>query len=247
VPLYWYRLPQKLETPAGLHRFLWDLHYQPLSGGGGRGGGLGMTAVAHNSPVSTNAPWVAPGTYSVKLTVNGKSYTQPITVVLDPRVKTPAAALNEQFASSKALYDGVTEIQGVLRGLRSIHAQVKALQEKAGPGALSEALAAFDKKAVEIEGAPPAGGARGGGGFGGGGNLTTLSGISSSFSQLMGQLQGAEMGLTTQTRSAISEARQAYAGLSEKWKALRNIESAALNQKLKTAGFAPIEIEEASR
>jgi hypothetical protein len=63
----------------------------------------------------------------------------------------------------------------------------------------------------------------------------------------MGQLQGAEMGLTTQTRSAISEARQAYAGLSEKWKALRNIESAALNQKLKTAGFAPIEIEEASR
>jgi len=247
VPLYWYRLPQKLETPAGLHRFLWDLHYQPLSGGGGRGGGLGMTAVAHNSPVSTNAPWVAPGTYSVKLTVNGKSYTQPITVVLDPRVKTPAAALNEQFASSKALYDGVTEIQGVLRGLRSIHAQVKALQEKAGPGALSEALAAFDKKAVEIEGAPPAGGARGGGGFGGGGNLTTLSGISSSFSQLMGQLQGAEMGLTTQTRSAISEARQAYAGLSAKWKALRNIESAALNQKLKTAGFAPIEIEEASR
>ena len=247
VPLYWYRPPQKLGTSAGLHRFLWDMHYQPLSGGGGRGGGLGMTAVAHNSPVGTNAPWVAPGTYTVKLTVNGKSYAQPITVKLDPRVKTPLAALNEQFTSSKAIYDSITEIQGVLRGLRSIHVQVKALQEKAGAGALSEALAAFDKKAVDIEGASPAGGARGGGGFGGGGNLTTLSGISSSFSQLMGQLQGAEMGLTTQVRSAISEARQAYAGLAAKWNALRTAERAAVNEKLKAAGLGAIEIEEASR
>ena len=34
-----------------------------------------------------NSPWVAPGTYSVRLTVDGKSSTQPITVKMDPRVK----------------------------------------------------------------------------------------------------------------------------------------------------------------
>ena len=41
VPTYWYRPPQALSTAAGMHRFLWDVHYQPLrpaAGGGGRGG-----------------------------------------------------------------------------------------------------------------------------------------------------------------------------------------------------------------
>jgi photosystem II stability/assembly factor-like uncharacterized protein len=248
VPLYWYRPPQKLGTSAGLHRFLWDMHYQPLSGGGGRGGGLGMTAVAHNTSPGTNAPWVAPGNYSIKLTANGKSYTQPITVKLDPRIKTAPIALNEQFVLSKTLYDGILEIQAVLRGVRSVRAQVKALQEKAGTGALSEALAAFDKKAGELEGAPAAAGPRGGGGgFGGGGGLTTLSGISGSFSQLMGLLQGAEMGVTTQVGAAISESRRAYAGLAGKWAALRTGELTALNAAVKTAGLAPIEIKEAVR
>ncbi len=34
VPLYWYRPPQRLSTAAGMHRFMWDVHYQPLGGGG---------------------------------------------------------------------------------------------------------------------------------------------------------------------------------------------------------------------
>jgi photosystem II stability/assembly factor-like uncharacterized protein len=244
VPLYWYRPPQKLEASAGLHRFLWDMHSQPLGGEGGRGGGLGMTAVAHNSPVGTNAPWVAPGAYRVKLTVNGKSYTQPITVKLDPRVKTPPSALNEQFALSQSLYEGIAEIQGVLRGIRSIRSQVKSAQDKAGAGALAEALAAFGKKAGELEGASAAGGGRRGGG---GGNLNTFSAISASFSQWMGQLQEAEMGVTAAARSAIAEARRSYAGLAVQWAALRTTELALLNDKLKAAGLGPLAIEEASR
>ncbi len=35
VPTYWYRAPQKLATSAGMHRFQWDVHYQPLPAGGG--------------------------------------------------------------------------------------------------------------------------------------------------------------------------------------------------------------------
>ena len=31
-PLYWYRPPQPLSTAAGMHRFTWDVHYQPLAG-----------------------------------------------------------------------------------------------------------------------------------------------------------------------------------------------------------------------
>ncbi len=32
APLYWYRPPQVLSTAAGMHRFVWDVHYQPLAG-----------------------------------------------------------------------------------------------------------------------------------------------------------------------------------------------------------------------
>ena len=35
VPLYWYRPRQRLSRAAGMHRFQWDVHYQPLGGGGG--------------------------------------------------------------------------------------------------------------------------------------------------------------------------------------------------------------------
>src|SRR6185295_19595374 len=96
VPLYWYRPPQALSTAAGMHRFTWDVHYQPLppipgGGGGGRGGGGGLpiSAVPFNTVPSPTTPWVAPGVYTVKLTVNGQSYTQPLVVKVDPRVRTP--------------------------------------------------------------------------------------------------------------------------------------------------------------
>ena len=134
LPLVWYRPPQTLKTTAGMHRFLWDMRWQPLPGGGGRGGGLGMAAIAHNTAPAPNSIWVAPGNYTVRLTVDGKALTQPITVRMDPRVKTPTAGLAKQYELSKALYDGVLDVQAALRKLRNIRAQVKKLQEKTGTG-----------------------------------------------------------------------------------------------------------------
>ena len=73
----WQRPQESLATSAGMHRFVWDFRPQPPSGGrGGRGGGGGGRGGA--APVS-------PATYSVKLTVNGQSYTQPLIVKPDPR------------------------------------------------------------------------------------------------------------------------------------------------------------------
>ena len=57
-----------------MHRFSWDMHYDPIGGGGGggRGGGGGGGAVPHRTYGGVNSPWVAPGTYTVRLTVNGE-------------------------------------------------------------------------------------------------------------------------------------------------------------------------------
>jgi hypothetical protein len=111
---------------------------------------------------------------------------------MDPREKTAAAALDQQSSLSKQIYDGILDSQAALRQMRAIRAQIKPLQDKAGPGAVLEALAAFDKKAAALEGGGGgAAGQRGMGGGGGamgpgaGGSQATLAASGSSMSSLM--------------------------------------------------------------
>jgi photosystem II stability/assembly factor-like uncharacterized protein len=247
VPLYWYRPPQTLSTTAGMHRFLWDMRYQPLSGAGGRGG-LPIAAILFNTAPTPASIWAAPGTYTVKLTVGGQSYSQPLTLRMDPRVKTPAADLDAQFALSKAMYDGVVETQAALARLRDIRAQVKKIQEKAGHGlpAAAQALAEFDKKAAALEGGGGGMGQRGGGaggpGAGQGGGPETLAGIGGSLTSLMSLLQGADAAPTSQAAAAVAERRQALGGLMAKWEELKTRDMEGLNADLRSAGLPTIEI-----
>ena len=82
VNAVWQRPQEPPAATAGMHRFVWDLRPTPAAGGrggrGGRGGGGGGRG---------GLPPVAPGGYSVKLTVNGQSYTQPLALKPDPREK----------------------------------------------------------------------------------------------------------------------------------------------------------------
>jgi photosystem II stability/assembly factor-like uncharacterized protein len=81
IPLSWVRAQEPLSATAGMHRWIWDLRptqpQRPAGGGGGGGGGFGGRGV----------PAVLPGTYTVRLSVGGKSYTQPLIVKMDPRAR----------------------------------------------------------------------------------------------------------------------------------------------------------------
>jgi hypothetical protein len=79
IPAYWVRPFEPLSTAAGMHRWIWDLRPAPppRPAGGGSGGFGGRGAV----------PMVLPGIYTLKLSVGGKSYTQPLVVKMDPRTK----------------------------------------------------------------------------------------------------------------------------------------------------------------
>jgi hypothetical protein len=218
VPLYWYRAPQVLPTTAGMHRFLWDLHYQPLRGGGGRGG-LPIAAVPHDTPPAPNSPWAAPGQYSVKLTVDGNAYIQPLTVKMDPRVTTPAIGLTQQFTLSKQLYDGVLEVQKVqdeIRAMRETSARLSA-ERTGSPDRM--ALQTLVDKLIALEGQPAAA-------FGGGRGAVadgpdTLSNITGGLNQLLGLLQGADATPTTQLVAAVGQRRAALNKLMARWHALK--------------------------
>ena len=83
VPAYWVRPFQPLPASAGMHRFVWDLH-AAAGGRGGRGGGCPISAIYMDTPCCEGA-WMPPGTYTVKLTVNGQSYERTLVVKPDPR------------------------------------------------------------------------------------------------------------------------------------------------------------------
>ena len=83
VPTYWIRPHQPLQTAAGMHRFIWDLHGAPTGRGGGRGE-YPISAIYRDTP-GRQGEWMPPGEYIVKLTVDGQSYTQALIVKPDPR------------------------------------------------------------------------------------------------------------------------------------------------------------------
>jgi len=121
LPLYWPAAQARLSTRAGLHRFTWDLRYQPIGDVSVREGEVEATgAVPHRSEHTPTAPWAPPGRYSVRLMVNGKSYAQPLTLRLDPRIKTPAAGLAQLGALSREMYDAAAAAHAAYRVARAL-------------------------------------------------------------------------------------------------------------------------------
>ncbi|HEX9492761.1 MAG TPA: glycoside hydrolase, partial [Thermoanaerobaculia bacterium] len=68
IPWYWIRPTRVLSAAPGMHRFVWDLHYTPAPG---VRPGYPIAAIFHDTPPNATSPWVMPGTYTVKLTVDG--------------------------------------------------------------------------------------------------------------------------------------------------------------------------------
>jgi photosystem II stability/assembly factor-like uncharacterized protein len=104
VPAYWMRPSQVLSNTAGMHRFVWDLHHARPAG---MTASYPIAAVYRNTARRPDGVWAHPGQYTVRLTVDGTSVTQPLIVKMDPRVKTTPAALLQQFTLSKQLSDAI--------------------------------------------------------------------------------------------------------------------------------------------
>ncbi len=227
LPLYWPAPPQVLKTTAGMHRFTWDMHYDPIAGGGGggRGGGGGGAAVPHRTYGGVASPWVAPGTYSVRLTVDGKSQTQPIVIKMDPRVKiTPE--VQQIFTLTTQAETNARNAGAAYKDARELAEKLKAKPQAAANDAL---LKEIDDIAPAEGAAPPAGGGRAGrGGRGGRGaaatedtpppNLQTIGG--QMIASVMG-MQGAEMAPTAAMIDACSKQNAAYTSLMAKWSAIK--------------------------
>jgi photosystem II stability/assembly factor-like uncharacterized protein len=101
---YWMANPKPLSTHVGMNRFVWDLRYTPPPAVKHE---YPMSSIVHKTPAGPEGPLVVPGKYTVKLTVGGETYTQPLTVKRDPRVTATAADFAAQLALEQKLMAGM--------------------------------------------------------------------------------------------------------------------------------------------
>jgi hypothetical protein len=111
--------PQNIiETTRGMHRVYWDLRYEPL-GEEPRAGSRTGAVPGHTYP-DPGTPWAPPGEYTVRLTVNGTTQTQPLSLKLDPRVTTPAADLERVAVLAREMYDGAVAANAAYEEARAM-------------------------------------------------------------------------------------------------------------------------------
>ncbi len=172
IPLYWIRPQQILSGEAGSHRFLWDLHYKPLN----LPPSYPISAVYQNTAPDPTSPWAMVGNYTVKLTVNGKTYSQNFALKIDPRVATPTEKLQQQHDLSVICYEGRKKISGILEEMNKT---TKTAQTS------------------ELEG--------------------KLNKLNNSFATIFNILHDSDTAPTTQTITAVSDARKALKELVDVW------------------------------
>ena len=134
-----------LPADAGLNRFVWDLRYE------------GATKVP-KAPLwggNTDGPVALPGTYQVRLTVLGKSYTAPLEITADPRLTVTQADLTKQFDLLLKIRDAVTQTDDTIIQIRSLRDQIDAVNKHVGDGPQSKAIVdagkSLNKKMTDIE------------------------------------------------------------------------------------------------
>ncbi len=198
IPDYWIRPPQVLSTAAGMHRFVWDLHYPPPA------------ALSHNYPISAiyrdtwrepRGPVALPGRYVLRLTVAGRVLTQPLTIRMDPRVRATPAALAQQFAAAQRLAVAMRRDYDALQAVRALRAKIAAVPKRA----LTDSL---DRNLAEIE-------------SGGRGPTETLTRLNGELAGLLDLIDGVDAAPTTQAARAVTTLEAKLAGLLARWNAIR--------------------------
>jgi len=211
IPPYWVRPPQVLSSQPGMHRWLWDMHYAPIPG---LKPSYPIAAVYKSTAPDFTSPWVMPGKYTVVLSVNNKTYSQPLIVQMDPRVKTSARDLAVQFKLSKQLYDRWLEFTAIGEQIKSLRSQLVDRRSKATTDDMKTRLDAFTAKLDALVGPEvgrPDSAAK-----------PTIGNVAAKLTTLFGVLQDADVAPTPSVVAAVAQLQNEAQLLMTQWQLLKS-------------------------
>ena len=232
-PTLWARPPRVLSTAPGHHRFLWDMQYPQVAGISTEPDE--NLATPYDTPSTSTALWVMPGTYTVRLIAGGKTLSAPLNVAMDPRVKAPRADLELQFTLAKSIYDELIHATDALREIKVLREQLKARSSQAP---VAGAEPSIESKLNAIAG--PEGGMRG---FGRGPTPPpSLGFLRAQLARLEHSIESADAAPTAAQDEACQTSIKSLRGLIEQWQQLKKTDLKVLNEQLERQHLAVIDL-----
>jgi len=219
-----------------MHRFVWDLHYPAPKALEQE---FPIAAIVHNTPLMPRGVRALPDSYTVRLTVDGKSYTQPLTLKMDPRIHTSLTDLQKQYEMEVGAVGGMNGSYESLEQVKSVRVQIKDLLKKIpGKDKLAKGLTTLDDRCAELEGAKqhsfygvPSSGKQ----------PENFSTLNQDFATMLAIADSADAAPTTQATSAYQDLEQSETDLRRRWSAIRERDIPDLNKAITRAALAPID------
>ena len=174
-------------------------------GGGGRGGGA-------MPPV---------GMFSVKLTVDGKSYTQPLHITMDPKLHISDADMMEQYNLAAKVTSETNDLKDAVNDMLSLQKQFadlpggKALSDKLQ--AVVEVMANLHSKSQEDP-------------------LNYAIGLDNKLGDFAGTVSGGEGKPTEGVMEVFHDLDSQYTAIMAKWKAIQTTDIPAFNTRQTASG-----------
>ncbi len=161
---------KNLPARAGLNRRNWDLRYEPPK----------LVKLRTNAPdnpfiweetrfrrtdsrpithwgiqQAEVGPVVTPGKYSVRLTVAGKTYTEPLEIVKAPQIKAPDTDLEASLKTQLRIRDDINAVSDMVNQLEWMRKQIddvqKMLHAETPKAELLKPVQAMDQKMQQVE------------------------------------------------------------------------------------------------
>jgi photosystem II stability/assembly factor-like uncharacterized protein len=216
---------------AGMHRFVWDLHYALPEE---------LVSRTPSSRVRSGV-WAPPGLYTVRLTAGGATRTQPLVVTKDPRVSTQDGDLARQFELAREVQTERVRVAKALLQADALRKQIVSLRAGA-TGAAGGAIDSFGT-ALDLAAGPPL--------TGGPEDFfeereaapTSLRRLSTSLARFQQTVESADAAPTADALEGFRRRREMAAQGLARWRELLGSDLVRANAALRTAGLPPLEPE----
>jgi photosystem II stability/assembly factor-like uncharacterized protein len=226
----WFPKPEALEKTAGMHRFVWNLAW---SSSGGE-----SAPQDEDEFFAPRGPRVVPGTYELRLTVDGKTWTQPLRVVMDPRSTATPEELEKQLELGRQIYAETIRSGRALAEIQSVQKQLSAVEQKlaAGQADLKTAVSRVQAEITRIlDGGDESGGSIG------------LKEANTGLTGALGVVESSDRAVPSQAIAVFEQSDQAMKAKAAEWSQLKTGRLAQLNDQLKQGKLTPIAITEIER
>lgn len=204
-----------------MHRFVWDLRWTV--------GDSGDEQSEYGAP---RGPRAVPGTYEVRLTVDGKTWTQPLAVTMDPRSSATARDLEQQLDLGRKIYSDSLAGRRLLTEINSVRKQLSDVQSRLKEhGGVEASITDADDEINKI--------------LTGEADPNHITGLQTANAALASALRVVESGDRTAPAQSLEMHREARAAMdqaAQSWNSLKTTRLPELNRQLQQANLPPLTV-----